>query len=82
MRTAKRTTLRSDVRLLEDARQIIKSEAQSLLAIAARMDQALVRAIHLIHGHIGPDSAGVLVVSGVGKSGLVGQRISASFAST
>ncbi len=82
MRKAKKITHQSNVRLLEDARQIIKSEAQSLLAIAARMDQALVRAIHLIHGHIGPDSAGILVVSGVGKSGLVGQRISASFAST
>ena len=82
MRKTKKTIARSDVNLLKDARQIIKSEAQSLLTIAARMDQTLVRAIHLIHERTGPNSAGVLVVSGVGKSGLAGQRISASFAST
>ncbi len=42
----------------------------------------MAQAIELIHGHIGPESAGFLAISGIGKPGLVGLRLAASFAST
>ncbi len=60
----------------------MRSEATTLMQVAQRLDDAVPRAIELIYHHTGTDSPGTVVVSGVGKSGLAGQRISASFAST
>ena len=68
--------------LLLDARQVVQSEAEALGTLVNRLDDAVPRAIELIYAHTGPDKPGILVVSGIGKSGLAGQRISASFAST
>jgi arabinose-5-phosphate isomerase len=68
--------------LVEDARAIIRSEASAIASVAERLDAVIAEAIALIESKTGPDLPGVLVVSGIGKSGLVGQRISASFAST
>jgi arabinose-5-phosphate isomerase len=64
---------------------VLRSEAASIESVAAKLDDATARAIHMIFERTAeragaPD--GVVVVSGIGKSGLVGQRISASFAST
>ena len=50
--------------------------------LAERLGPSTAQAIELIHARTGPDLPGILAVSGIGKSGLVGQRISASFAST
>jgi arabinose-5-phosphate isomerase len=49
--------------------------------VAGNLDQRAGQAIELVFSRTG-DAAGAVVVSGIGKSGLVGQRISASFAST
>jgi arabinose-5-phosphate isomerase len=68
--------------LLAEARGVVRSETAAMLAMADRLDGAVAETIALIHGRTGGDKHGVVVVSGVGKSGLVGQRISASFAST
>lgn len=68
--------------LLEEARTVVRTEAASMQAVADRLDGALVDAIRLIHERTGPDLPGVLAISGVGKSGLVGLRLAASFAST
>ena len=68
--------------LLLDARQVVQSEAEALGNLVNRLDDAVPKAIELIYAHTGPDKPGILVVSGIGKSGLAGQRISASFAST
>lgn len=64
------------------ARQIVTSEAESLRTIAQRLDDRIAQAMEAIFRQTGPESPGVLVISGLGKSGLAGQRISASFAST
>ncbi len=68
--------------LLFDAQQVVRSEADALLQLGARLDDAVPQAIELILTHTGPELPGLLVVTGIGKSGLAGQRISASFAST
>ncbi len=68
--------------LLIDARQVVRSEADALLQLVDRLDDAVPKAIELILTHTGPELPGLLVVTGIGKSGLAGQRISASFAST
>ena len=73
----------ADVKAIADeARDVIRGEAATLLQVADRLDDSIARAIQLILSKIGPDKPGALVVTGVGKSGLTGMRISASLAST
>ena len=59
------------------ARDIIRSEGQALLDLADRLGDEFCRAIdHLFH------CRGSVIVSGMGKAGLVGQKIAATLAST
>ncbi len=76
------STARKTTDLLAAARQVIASESASLRIIADRLDSRIALAMQAIYGQTGLESPGVLVISGLGKSGLAGQRISASFAST
>ena len=59
------------------ASQIIRTEAQELLSVADRIDEDVVSAAQIILKHDGK-----IVVSGVGKSGLIGQKIVATLCST
>lgn len=72
-------TLRKAARLpeLEYGRSVVKAEAAALLALHRRMGRDFLRAVDLLHR-----CQGNVVVTGVGKSGLIGQKISATLAST
>jgi len=59
------------------AREVLEAEAQALAAAAARLDHNLTKAVELLLGH-----EGKVVVSGIGKSGHIGQKIAATLAST
>ncbi len=59
------------------ARQVLEKTAQAITAVAARVDDSLSEAVRLILGH-----QGKVVVSGIGKSGHIGQKIAATLAST
>lgn len=77
----------SSERLLNEAREVVRSEAASIVSVANALDGRIVEAIRLILERTedtpqNNNHSGSVVVSGIGKSGLVGQRISASFAST
>lgn len=61
----------------EEARRVIRTEAEALLAMADRIDASFERAVELILA-----SKGRVVVSGMGKSGLIGQKIASTMAST
>jgi arabinose-5-phosphate isomerase len=63
--------------VIEEARRVIRVEALALSAMADRIDSSFERAIDLILA-----STGRVVVSGMGKSGLVGQKIASTMAST
>lgn len=63
--------------IIEEARRVIRVEADALSAMAERIDGAFERAIDLIL-----KSTGRVIVSGMGKSGLVGQKIASTMAST
>lgn len=63
--------------ILEEARRVIRTEAEALLAMAGRIDGAFERAVQMILA-----STGRVVVSGMGKSGLIGQKIASTMAST
>jgi arabinose-5-phosphate isomerase len=62
---------------LREARSIIKQEAETLLDLAQRLDTDFCRAVKAML-HV----SGRVVVIGIGKAGLIGQKISATFAST
>ena len=59
------------------AREVVRIEAQAVAALADRLDGGFARAVQLI-----ASAQGKLVVAGVGKSGLLGQKIAATLTST
>src|SRR6185437_15650255 len=61
----------------ETARKVLEIEAHAILGLVPRVDEAFDRAIEVLFG-----CAGRVVVSGMGKSGLIGQKISATLSST
>src|SRR4051812_18874945 len=77
-------TNNDDASLLREAREVVRSEAASISSVAEKLDTRIVAAMRVIFERTdeGRGKHGVVAVSGIGKSGLIGQRISASFAST
>ena len=63
--------------LLKIGRETFRIEAESLLQAAQQLDQSFVDAVKLIES-----TSGKLIVTGIGKSGLVGAKMAATFAST
>ncbi len=63
--------------LLHSAYGVIDIEAQALLALKNKLDQRFVDACKLLL-----DCEGRIVVTGIGKSGHIGNKIAATFAST
>jgi arabinose-5-phosphate isomerase len=61
----------------EVARKVIEIESQAILALRDRIDESFDQALDILVA-----CAGRVVVTGMGKSGLIGQKISATFAST
>lgn len=61
----------------EEARRVIRTEAEALLAMMERIDSSFEQAVNMILA-----SKGRVVVSGMGKSGLIGQKIASTMAST
>ena len=62
---------------VEEAKRVLRVEAQSLLDLAERIDEDFSRAVELLF-----QCAGKVVLMGMGKSGLVGRKIASTFAST
>lgn len=62
---------------LDSVRKIMLGEAAAIVHTAQTLDQNLLTVVDRIAG-----CAGQVVVSGMGKAGLVGQKLSATFAST
>lgn len=72
------TTVGIDARqILEDARAVVRAEGQAVLQMVGCLDAGFVESVALLQA-----CCGRIVVTGMGKSGLVGQKISATLAST
>lgn len=67
----------SDADLVAEARRVLALEGRELAAAEARVDESFARAVRLIAA-----MQGRLIVSGVGKSGIVGRKIAATMTST
>ena len=62
---------------LDSARRVLRIEAQAIQDLLARLDSSVSRAVDLLL-----TCKGRVVVTGMGKSGLVGRKISATLSST
>src|SRR5580658_6860617 len=62
---------------LNTARRVLQIEAQAIRDVLARLDATFEKAVDLLFA-----CKGRVVVTGMGKSGLVARKISATFSST
>ncbi|HEX9741675.1 MAG TPA: KpsF/GutQ family sugar-phosphate isomerase [Nitrospiraceae bacterium] len=62
---------------IQQGKRVLDIEARAIAALVDRLDERFANAVDLLH-----QCAGKVVVSGMGKSGLIGQKIAATLAST
>jgi arabinose-5-phosphate isomerase len=66
-----------DSALLEQGRRVLRLESAALAAAADRLNESFARAVRLLAG-----ARGRVIVSGVGKSGLVARKLASTLTST
>jgi len=62
---------------LEYARKVIEAEADAIISVKPIVDASFTRACRMVF-----ECSGSCIVSGIGKAGIIGQKISATLAST
>ncbi len=62
---------------LDYARNVIRAEAGAIVALTPIVDEAFAQAVEMMY-----TCCGSCIVSGIGKAGIIGQKISATLAST
>jgi len=62
---------------IQKARDVLQVEAESILKLIDKLDENFTRAVEAIHR-----SKGRVIVTGIGKSGLIGKKIAATLTST
>lgn len=62
---------------IEFAKKVILAEANAISSVAPVVDESFVKAAEMIY-----NCSGSVIVSGIGKAGLIGRKISATLAST
>ncbi|MBI4490518.1 MAG: KpsF/GutQ family sugar-phosphate isomerase [Deltaproteobacteria bacterium] len=63
--------------ILKRAREVLDTEAAGILSLIDRLDESFVQAVDLLHS-----CQGKVVVTGMGKSGLICRKIAATLSST
>jgi arabinose-5-phosphate isomerase len=76
-KTAKSAKANTPSKSLETARRVLRIESEAIAALMDRLDSRFESAVELLM-----NCQGRVVVTGMGKSGLIGRKISATFAST
>jgi arabinose-5-phosphate isomerase len=67
----------SQVNVIDEARRVLKIEAQAILDLSEKIDEDLSRAVEFLY-----HCKGKVVLMGMGKSGLVARKIASTFSST
>lgn len=67
----------SDEEILERGRRVLRLEAEAVTGTERRLNESFARAVRMLAG-----CQGRVIVSGVGKSGLIGRKIAATLTST
>jgi arabinose-5-phosphate isomerase len=78
--TEQRVLQVEDIERLRHAREVLSTEARALALVRDRLDESFCRAAVLLY-ETGARH-GSIIVTGMGKAGLVGQKIAATLAST
>ena len=63
--------------ILERAKKIFQIESQAIQTLCERLDEEFVKAVNIVLG-----CNGKVIVTGIGKSGLVSQKIASTLACT
>ena len=63
--------------ITENGKNILEQEAQAISMMAERLDNAFSNAVELL-----ASCKGKIIISGMGKSGIIGQKIAATMSST
>jgi len=63
--------------LLEHAKRVLRIESDAIAELIDRLDERFIQAVEILHG-----CRGRVVLTGMGKSGFIAQKIAATFAST
>jgi len=66
-----------DAALLHEARRVLRLEAEAVATLEPRIGAAFVRAVRLLQA-----ATGRVIVSGIGKSGIIARKIAATLTST
>lgn len=66
-----------NLRITETGKSILEQEAQAIHQIAEQLDENFSQAVTLL-----ASCSGKIIISGMGKSGIIGQKIAATMAST
>jgi arabinose-5-phosphate isomerase len=69
--------VKSPAELLQRAREVVRIEAEAVAALEARLDDTFLAAVDVLAG-----CRGKVIVSGVGKSGLLAHKLAATLTST
>jgi arabinose-5-phosphate isomerase len=67
----------SDLETLRFGREVVAVEARAVAALAEQLDGSFCEAVDLLRS-----TRGCVIVTGIGKAGLIGQKLTATFAST
>ena len=67
----------SKLDILRRAKEVLKIEARGIDALGARLDDSFLRAVELLY-----ECRGKVVITGMGKSGIISRKIAATLAST
>jgi arabinose-5-phosphate isomerase len=67
----------SEIEVIKHGREVVAAEARAIHALVARIDHSFYEAVTLLR-----QCRGALIVTGMGKAGLIGQKLTATFAST
>jgi arabinose-5-phosphate isomerase len=62
--------------ILQRAKEVLNIEARGIVSLMDRLDDSFIQAVELLH-----DCRGKVVVTGLGKSGLICRKIAATFSS-
>jgi arabinose-5-phosphate isomerase len=74
---ANRETAPDQEALLAEARRVLRAEADAVETLAHRVGPDFAQAVEILHG-----TRGRVIVTGVGKSGIIARKVAATFTST
>jgi arabinose-5-phosphate isomerase len=77
LRAESRKPIADPVPDLSLARKVLQTEAAAILALVDRLDERFAQAVALVR-----DCRGRVIVTGLGKSGIIGRKLAATFSSS